>query len=97
MLKPRVVIHCQTPRLPDYHPHPTPSRCTPTQLNCTPPFAARAPAGLFRSRIVSGLRVPLLLIAAESTLVCAYEAARNAQLLPAAFRSIQIRAPMLFS
>lgn len=53
--------------------------------------------GLFRSRIVSGLRVPLLLIALESTLVCAYEAARNAQLLPAAFRSIQIRAPMLFS
>lgn len=55
------------------------------------------PAGLFRSRIVSGLRVPLLLIALESTLVCAYEAARNAQLLPAMFRSIQIRAPMLFS
>lgn len=60
-----------------------------------PPYAG--PAGLFRSRIVSGLRVPLLLIALESTLVCAYEAARNAQLLPAAFRSIQIRAPMLFS
>ena len=53
--------------------------------------------GLFVSRIVAGLRTPLLLIALESTLVCSYEAARLAGLLPAFCRSIQVKAPMLFS
>ncbi|KAI3434596.1 hypothetical protein D9Q98_002665 [Chlorella vulgaris] len=53
--------------------------------------------GIFSSRIVSGLRWPLLLVALEATCVCLYEGALKGGMLPAGFRSIQIKAPMLFS
>ncbi|EFN57333.1 hypothetical protein CHLNCDRAFT_57457, partial [Chlorella variabilis] len=53
--------------------------------------------GIFSSRIVSGLRWPLGLVALEATLVCTYEAFLTQGLLPAGFRSIQVKAPMLFS
>src|SRR6476469_9848692 len=47
--------------------------------------------GIFSSRIVSGLRWPLLLVALEATCVCLYEGALKGGMLPAGFRSIQIK------
>ncbi|PRW33278.1 UPF0187 chloroplastic [Chlorella sorokiniana] len=53
--------------------------------------------GLFRSRIVAGIALPILLVFLEATGVCWYETALRSGLLPATWRSIQVRAPMLFS
>lgn len=53
--------------------------------------------GLFTSRILAGISLPLLLVFLEACLVCVYEQALKSGLLPAACRSIQVRAPMLFS
>ena len=51
-----------------------------------PPVAA----GILNSRILSGLRVPLLLIALEATAVCAYESALKNGLLPAFCQTFQV-------
>ncbi|PSC75195.1 UPF0187 chloroplastic [Micractinium conductrix] len=45
--------------------------------------------GILNSRILSGLRVPLLLIALEATAVCAYESALKNGLLPAFCQTFQ--------
>ncbi len=47
--------------------------------------------GIFSSRIVSGLRWPLGLVALEATAVCLYEAFLKQGLLPAGFKSIQVK------
>jgi predicted membrane chloride channel (bestrophin family) len=41
--------------------------------------------------------MPLLLIALEATALCLYETALKAGLLPTFCRTVQLRAPMLFS